>query len=240
MNYFEIPFHARGIFHKRLNRFVGLIDIIWPFTEKEVKIHIHDSGRLAELLYDGNEVLIRRPESTENRKTGWDLVAARYGSQWVLTNSGLHRSIAEWLFKNGIPFGKLKEILPEVKSGDSRLDFLLVDSENRKIWVEVKGCTLSINGKATFPDAPTSRGRKHVEELIELRKSGERAAIVFLVMRKDSLCFSPNITTDPEFAEVFYRAVDSGVEIYPLLFEFDPPHLFFKKQLPICPRNQVK
>ncbi len=234
MNYYEIGFDARGIFHKRLNRFVGLVDITWPFEEKNVKIHIHDSGRLSELLFDGNEILLKKPKREENRKTGWDLLATKFNSHWVLTNSGLHRGIAEWMFNLGIPFGKLKSISPEIKVGNSRLDFVLINTRGEKIWVEVKGCTLTLNGRAIFPDAPTERGKRHVEELIELRKSGERAAIVFLVMRRDSRCFYPNIETDPEFSKTFFRAIDTGVEVYPLLFEFTPPKLIYKQQLQVC------
>lgn len=234
MNYYEVGFDARGIFHKRLNRFVGLVDITWPFGEKKVKIHIHDSGRLSELLFNGNEILLKKPEREESRKTKWDLVAAKFDNHWVLTNSGLHRRIAEWIFARGIPFGKLKSIRPEVKWGNSRLDFLLVNSMDEKIWVEVKGCTLTLNGRAIFPDAPTERGKRHVEELIELRKLGDRAAIVFLVMRRDSQCFYPNIETDLEFSKTFFKAIAAGVEVYPLLFEFTPPKLIYKNQIPIC------
>ncbi len=234
MNYYEIGFDARGIFKIRLNRFVGLVDITWPVKERDVKIHIHDSGRLSELLYDGNEILLRKPQSDGHRKTKWDLVAARFKDQWVLTNSGMHRKIAEWIFTAGIPFGKLKEIIPEVKSGQSRLDFLLVKGNDERVWVEVKGCTLTIDGRATFPDAPTVRGRKHVEELINLRKSGERSAIVFLVMRRDSVCFYPNVETDPEFSRTFFMALDAGVEVYPLLFEFRPPRLMYIGRLKVC------
>ncbi len=236
MNYYKIGFDARGIFHRRLNRFVGLVDITWPFSQKGVKIHIHDSGRLSELLFDGNEILIKKPDRDGHRKTKWDLIAARFEDHWVLTNSGMHRKIAEWIFSQGIPFGKLKSVTPEVKSGQSRLDFLLVTEKDKRIWVEVKGCTLTLDGRATFPDAPTVRGKKHVEELIELKKSGERAAIVFLVMRKDSKCFYPNIETDPEFSETFFRALDAGVEVYPLLFEFTPPKLIYRHKLPVCER----
>ena len=234
MNYYEIHFDARGIFLKRLNRFVGLVDITWPFGEEKVKIHIHDSGRLSELLFAGNEILLKKPEREESRKTKWDLVAAKFDNQWVLTNSGLHRKIAEWIFARGIPFGELKSITPEIKRGNSRLDFLLKNSSDERIWVETKGCTLALNGRAIFPDAPTERGKRHVEELIELRRSGERAAIVFLVMRRDSLCFYPNIETDPEFSKSFFKAIAAGVEVYSLLFEFTPPKLIYKHQIPMC------
>jgi len=234
MDVFKVETDAKGIFLERINRFVGLVNITSPRKIGEVKVHIHDSGRLGELLFHGNEVLLKRAVSSQKRKTEWDLIASKFENQWVLTNSGLHRRIAESIFKKGIPFGPLAEMKPEVKINESRLDFLLKTQNEESIWVETKGCTLTENGVALFPDAPTSRGRKHVEELITLAREGKRTAIVFLVMRKDSRCFMPNTRTDPEFGRVFFEAVREGVEVYPLLFEFSPPVLKYLRTIPVC------
>ena len=238
MNVFKVESDAKGIFIERLNRFVGLVNIISPQELSEVKVHIHDSGRLGELLFKGNEVLLKKASERAKRKTEWDLIASKFKDQWVLTNSGLHRKIAESLFRKGIPFGPLEEIRPEVRINSSRLDFLLLNKKGEKIWVEVKGCTLTERGVALFPDAPTSRGKRHVEELIAIAKNRERASIVFLVMRKDSRCFYPNVKTDPEFAEVFFKALEAKVEVYPILLEFTPPLLSFRKILPICSHDE--
>jgi sugar fermentation stimulation protein A len=120
----------------------------------------------------------------------------------------------------------------EVRYNSSRLDFL-AETNNGPVWIETKGCTLCRNGVALSPDAPTSRGKRHLEHLREIRMNGERAAVVVLVFRPDAEAFAPNAQTDPGFAEAFWSAVDAGVKVYPLLLEFRPPILGFKGAIPV-------
>ena len=90
----EIPFDAEATFKSRPNRFLGLVDIISYQVTNNIKVHIHDPGRLTDLLYAGSKVLLRKAKTT-NRKTAWDLVAANYNGNWILTHSGFHRQIME-------------------------------------------------------------------------------------------------------------------------------------------------
>ncbi len=225
MEIMKINPDREAVLLKRDNRFIATIRIGTSITQA----HVHDPGRLEELLYPGNRILIKHATG-KHRKTEWDVIAARFENLWVFTNSGYHRRIAEEILKIIYPGYTLK---PEVKLGHSRIDFFAT-SNNEKIAIEVKGCTLARNGVALFPDAPTSRGRRHVEELIRFIKSGGKATLLILVFRSDSLCFLPNGNTDPEFEDVFWKAVDSGVDIIPVILKYDPPVLSYLGKIPLC------
>jgi sugar fermentation stimulation protein A len=233
----EIPWDTKATFRSRPNRFLGIVDITSPMKnrKKKEKVHVHDPGRLKELLYPGNKVLLRKA-SNPNRKTKWDLIASMYNNQWVLVHSGFHREIAEWLigYEKVSPFKKVKDIKPEVKFGKSRLDFLLIKKNGKKIWVEVKGCTLAVDGVALFPDAPTIRGTRHVRHLIEAKKKGEEAAIIILVFRLDARYFAPYAETDPAFSKAFYSALEVGVEVHPLKFSYKDGIINYIGEIPVC------
>jgi sugar fermentation stimulation protein A len=233
-----ISYDAKGIFKERPNRFLGIVDITTPqkYKSKKVKVHVHDPGRLKELLYPKNKVLLRKA-TNPNRKTKWDLIAAKYEMDWILVNSSFHREIAEWIINNPkvSPFKRIKKIKPEAKFDNSRLDFLLTKKNGKKIWVEVKGCTLAEDGVALFPDAPTKRGARHIGHLMEAKKNGDDSAIIILVFRPDANCFAPYYERDPEFAEVFYEAVDFGVKVYPMVFKYHNRKIHYIKKIPVCP-----
>ncbi len=223
---FEIFYDEEGVFIDRKNRFLGVVDI----GKKEL-VHIHDPGRLEELLYPGNKVLIKKADSSK-RKTKWDLIAAQAPEDrsWVLVHSGYHRPASEHILKDIFPNDEIKA---EVKLGKSRIDFIV--NADRKIAVEVKGCTLAKNKIALFPDAPTTRGRRHVEELIKFKKDGNEAILLVLVFR-DARCFLPNESTDPDFARTFWKAIMEGVKIMPIRLKYDAPTLKTISEIPLCPR----
>ena len=234
----EISWDAQAIFLSRPNRFLGVVKLVTPVSEYlEEKVHIHDPGRLKELLYPGNSVLLKR-EDGKGRKTKWDVIAAQCGEEWVFIHSGYHRAIAEEIVKKEElnPFGMLRGWKAEVKMGSSRIDFILNLMEGGELALEVKGCTLAKGGVALFPDAPTERGKRHLESLMKYRKRGKRAGLLLLVFRSDAVCFSPNWETDPKFAETFKKAVEAGVEIYPLLLNYSKERkkICYLKRLPLC------
>lgn len=204
-------------FVRRPNRFVAEI----RFKDKTVKAHVHDSGRLSELLYKGNNLLIKKAEN-KNRKTAWDVIAAWNNNTWVLINTYYHRKIFLQYIKNKFvsPFKNIDNIKPEYKFNNSRLDFLITDEEE-KIYVETKGVTLLDNNTAIFPDAPTKRGRKHLKELIKIKKNGNRAAVFFLIFLKQAKNFLPNYQTDIKFTKILNEASEKGVEIYKPVFSYD-------------------
>jgi len=228
---------AEGALVERSNRFIAVVDIEKDSGVSREKAHVHDPGRLLELLYPGNRLLLRRAGNPK-RKTAWDVIAARHDDEWILTHSGFHREIADWLLsgRNG-PFGQLVDLIPEVTVGHSRLDFMAEDTDGRSIGIEIKGCTLAIDGTALFPDAPTERGRKHVETLIDLVEGGKRAGLVILAFRPDAEAFAPKADTDPRFAEAFWRAVDAGVEVHVVKFRFDGEKVHFIGEIPVAVRS---
>ena len=108
---------------------------------------------------------------------------------------------------------ELKLIRPETKYGDSRFDFYLEDMSGRRAFAEVKGVTLEFDGHASFPDAPTERGARHLRELMKAKAEGYLAYVIFVIQMKPMLDFSPNEEHDPVFSRALREADKSGVRI---------------------------
>ncbi|MCK5346454.1 MAG: DNA/RNA nuclease SfsA, partial [Candidatus Heimdallarchaeota archaeon] len=152
----DIPWDAEGVMVSRPNRFLALTDIHMKngTIQKNQRVHVHDPGRLKEILYPGNKLRLQY-RSNPKRKTQWDVVAGYFHRRWVLINTQFHRPISELLLRN---YGKMflqdiQEITPEVTVDHSRLDFVVTDSSGLRTGIEVKGCTLVQNRVALFPDA---------------------------------------------------------------------------------------
>lgn len=231
---------TEGILIERPNRFLAIVEIKENGVKKQEKVHVHDPGRLIDVLYPGNRVLLRKA-SNPNRKTGWDMIAGMIDDNWVLINSAFHRRISEWVLENAIidELGDIDSIRPEQKFGDSRLDFLL-EENGARIWIEVKGCTLAEGNRAAFPDAPTTRGKRHLEELIRAFDEGNKAAIIILVLRSEAECFTPNWKIDPDFSDTMQKAVEKGVMVFPLKFVFDNNSVYYLSRIPLCFENREK
>ncbi|WP_214045101.1 DNA/RNA nuclease SfsA [Methanomethylovorans sp.] len=234
----DIPLDAEGTLVSRPNRFLAIVNIATPYGEKCEKVHVHDPGRLTDILYPGNRLLLRKA-SGKNRKTEWDLIAGKAGDGFVLIHSGYHRQISMWVLDNNIieSLANTEKVLPEQVLGKNRLDYLL-ESAGRRTWIEVKGCTLAENGMAMFPDAPTMRGRRHVEGLIKAVQAGDRAMMMILVFRQEAQCFTAHEKIDPDFAAAFKRALEEEVQVHPLTFMFradnDGGHIYYCGELPLC------
>ncbi len=232
-NLINVPHDVRGVFKNRKNRFLG--EVVISETGSVEEVHISDPGRLEEILYPGNEVLLKEAKS-ENRKTDWTLLAGKMRGQWIFVNSGYHRSITEKILDDPdiSPFDEFLSYGAEKRLGDSRIDFLL-EKESEKIWVEVKGCTLAQNSKALFPDAPTKRGKRHVEELIKVvNKENIFGALIFLVFRSDASCFKANEKQDPSFAKTFEKGVDAGLDVHPIKLKYDGHTIEYIGEIPLC------
>jgi len=231
----SIEADAEGVLKERVNKFLGIANIISPPLENEM-VHIHDPGRLEDALYMGSRILLRRAHG-KNRKTKWDVIAGYdvRNKCWIPVHSGYHSMIAEKILGNEKtnPFGKIDSIKSEVKHGESRLDFLVTDREKRT-WLEVKGCTFAREGMALFPDAPTKRGTRHLKSLMDAVGGGDGAAVMFLVFRRDARCFSPNGEIDPEFAKTFHDAINTGVKIFAFRLVYEKGTIYFDKEIPVC------
>jgi sugar fermentation stimulation protein A len=164
LNLLKINTDAIAVFKNRPNKYIAIVDIIEPFIKKNVTVHVHDPGRLSEILFLNNKLLLKHVDKPA-RKTEWDVIAGNINNSWVLIHSNYHRKISEIIFKKRLlPFEHyFTDIKPEIKYNHHRLDFLCTDSKNKKTWIEVKGCTLGVENKALFPDAPTIRGTEHLK-----------------------------------------------------------------------------
>ncbi|WP_231109769.1 DNA/RNA nuclease SfsA [Thermosipho melanesiensis] len=216
MNIIKIDNTQSGIFLERINKYLAKIYL----NENVVDVHVHDPGRLKELLFKNNKVLVKKVNST-NRKTKYDLIAAKKEKEYVLVHSMYHRYIAEKILRK-----KYTHLKAEVKYKNSRIDFLAED----KFWIEIKGCTLSDGNMARFPDAPTKRGTKHLEDLMELKKQGFDTFIYFLIFANANY-FSPNYETDLSFSKKLEEAYSLGVKIVPLLFSLENNWIVFKREI---------
>lgn len=202
----------KATFISRPNRFISECNL----NGETVVAHVKNTGRCRELLIPGVTVFLDEPTGRE-RKTKYDLVAVEKtlsdGSKILVNmdsqapNEAAEEFVKKHLFLDAI------SVRREVTKGNSRFDFC-IEEENRTTFLEVKGVTLENDGIASFPDAPTERGIKHIEELIELKSQGYGAAILFVIQMKGISRFSPNDTTHKAFGDALRKAKKMGVDVY--------------------------
>ncbi|MBE7062656.1 MAG: DNA/RNA nuclease SfsA [Ruminococcaceae bacterium] len=223
-------YHAikKGRFIARPNRFIAHIEI----DGQAELCHVKNTGRLRELLVPGAAVYV---ETSLNplRKTKYDLVAVeRDGALINIDSSAPNAVFGEWVQRSGF-FGNIRLLWPETTYKNSRFDFY-IETETRKIFIEVKGVTLiAEDGIVCFPDAPTARGTKHLRELTACVQEGFEAAVFFIAQMEQAAGFSPNTETDPSFALALHRAAENGVGIYCLTCHVSPQTLQAKDFVPI-------
>ena len=198
-----------GKFLKRPNRFVAHVEIA---GQVEV-VHVKNTGRCQELLIPGVKVILEQGKS-KTRKTKYSIVGVYKGVQLFNMDSQAPNQAAEEALRNGsiAEIGHVTLLKREVSYGNSRFDFYFED-ENTKGFIEVKGVTLEKDGIASFPDAPTLRGSKHIKELIEAKNAGYEAAVLFVVQMEGMTAFRPNAENDPLFADSLKSALTAGVKI---------------------------
>ena len=196
-------------FVDRRNRFVAVADL----DGREEIVHVKNTGRLRELLVPGSLIALQQI-TNPNRKTQYDLIAAeKPGLGWVNIDSQVcNQVVQEWLEKRPAPFAGLTRVRPEYRYGNSRFDFYLEQGERRGL-MEVKGCTLELDGVGYFPDAPTERGVKHLRELSKAAKEGFDCCLAFVIAMPGVQRVLPNEKTDPAFAKAFGEAIDAGVRV---------------------------
>ncbi|MBU3840994.1 MAG: A/G-specific adenine glycosylase [Candidatus Ruminococcus intestinipullorum] len=197
----------KGKFLERPNRFIAHAEIE---GKKEV-VHVKNTGRCLELLIPEVEIYVQESENP-NRKTKWDLISVRKGERLINMDSQVtNQVVKEWILEGNL-FSKEAHIRMEVKYGSSRFD-LYVEDGSRKAFIEVKGVTLEDNGRVLFPDAPSERAVKHLEELAKAVKDGYEAYVFFVIQMKGVKYFTPNMNTHPEFGETLRKVKELGVQI---------------------------
>lgn len=198
-------------FIRRPNRFQAYVEL----EEEELMIHVPNTGRNREILVPGYTVVLRE-ENNPNRKTKYDLIAGYKKDRLINIDSQIPNKVVEEALKLGRIEG-LKQyihIKRESTFGNSRFDFRLQDELGKEYYLEVKGVTFEDSGRTSFPDAPTERGRKHLLELAEVKRSGRGAGVLFLIQMEKVDYFTPYDEMDKAFGEALRYAASQGVDIF--------------------------
>lgn len=217
-----------GAFIQRPNRFIAYIDV----DHQKISCHVPNTGRLKELLYPGAQVILSHHPSGK-RKTDYSLRMIKKKNHWISIDSQLPNALAYEAILNG----NIEElrgysmVKREICFGKSRFDLQL--SGNDTCFVEVKGVTLEKDNWSYFPDAPTQRGRKHIDEMIGVIEKGYRGVILFIVQIPYAKGFSPNWATDPGFAQKLKEASEKGVEILAYKCHISPNEVFVTEKIPV-------
>lgn len=204
MNYNDI---WEGRFKSRPNRFVAYVNI----AGRTEKVHVKNTGRCRELLTDDAQVFLNKSNNPE-RSTVYDLIAVKKKDRIInMDSQAPNKAVEEWLLRGGL-FENITVLKPETTYGSSRFDFY-VETQEDKIFIEVKGVTLEQENVVLFPDAPSQRAVKHINELVKAVSEGYKAYILFVIQMENVTFFTPNRNTHPEFADALLRARQAGVEV---------------------------
>ena len=197
----------KAVFIDRPNRFIARCEI----NEQVETVHVKNTGRCKELLIPGTTVFLEK-FNAQTRNTNYDLISVIKGNRIINIDSQAPNKIfLEWA-KSGRFLPDILLIKPEYRFLNSRFDFY-IETPFKKIFIEIKGATLENNGVVMFPDAPTQRGLKHISELIEVKKKGYEAYIIFVIQMENAKYFMPNYITHKAFADKLKECDDNGVNV---------------------------
>ena len=252
-----LPFgpHCRiGILRRREKRFT----VVFTLDGQTCFAHTNNSGSMLGLLREGNPILVSKPAAS-GRKLPYTLeliclpgptpeeqapvpagVVPRVlpPGLWVGVNTLTPNRLLKAAFAAGrLPWARgYTRLQPEAGRGQSRLDALLTGPGLPPLWVECKNVTMVEDGAAAFPDAVTARGQKHMREMTDIVRSGERAAFFYCVQRADARCFGPADYVDADYAGLFYRGLEQGVEAHAHLAPISAGGVDIGPELPLAPR----
>ena len=170
------------------------------------------------------------------RKLKYTLELTSNGDTLIGVNTSFTNKIAKEALENKVisELSSFDQIYPERKVGDSRIDFYLESSsKNLSAYVEVKNATLVKKNRALFPDAVSTRGQKHIKDLMKLKEEGHRAAMLYVVNREDANSFSVAEDIDPEYARLLREAQKKGVEIYAYACDITPKAITLSRKLDV-------
>ena len=224
-----------GTFVERPNRFIAYVNI----AGRKETVHVKNTGRCRELLIPGATVYVQESDNP-NRKTKWDLIGVKKGNRMINMDSQITNAVVkEWIEKGNL-FANPSLIKPETTYGQSRFD-LYVEEGERKAFIEVKGVTLEEDGIVRFPDAPTERGVKHVEELCHAVSEGYEAYVIFVIQMDKVSYFTPNERTHKAFGDALRKAKKAGVHILAYDCKVKKDSISLYKEVPvILEQEQLK
>jgi sugar fermentation stimulation protein A len=214
---------------KRYKRFLADVKLE---SGEIITAHCTNSGSMKSCLENNAEVYLS-PVNDPKRKTKFTWEMIKINGNWVGINTGNPNKISFEAVKNG-EIEKLqgyKEVKREIKYGNSRFD-LMAKNEKETCYIEVKNVTYKKENYALFPDAITSRGKKHLETLIKVKEEGMRAVMLYIIQRTDVSIFAPAKEIDPEYAKALMSAYSKGVEIIPIQARVTPTEIKLTKELP--------
>ena len=225
---FKTPL-IKGRLIKRYKRFLTDVELEDGTT---VTAHCTNSGSMKTCIEEGAPVYLT-PVNDPKRKTKftWEMIFINGG--WI----GINTSIPNLLAFEAVRDGKIEKlkgyttVKREVKFGDSRFD-VFAENDNEKCFIEVKNVTMKDGRYAAFPDAVTTRGLKHLNTLIEVKKQRIRAVMLYIIQRMDVNIFTPAKDIDPEYSRALTKAYKAGVEIIPFQAEVSPEKIELVKELP--------
>ncbi len=198
---------SKGTFLERPNRFIAYAEL----DGKTEVIHVKNTGRCAELLIPGASIYVQESDNPA-RKTKWDLIGVEKGSRMINMDSQVPNLVVKEWIESGHLTSDIRMVRPETAYGNSRFD-LYVETGSSRIFIEVKGVTLEEEGVVRFPDAPSDRAVKHLQELEKAVREGYEAYVFFVIQMKGVRYFTPNMDTHPAFCEALKSAKAAGVNI---------------------------
>lgn len=226
-----MKFHIRLVPGKLINRYKRFLADVQLEDGSIVTAHCTNSGSMKTCLEDNAPVFLR-PVDDPKRKTKftWEMIYINNG--WI----GINTMIPNLLVYEAIKANQIAKLTGytnvkrEVKFGDSRFD-IYAENDQEKCFIEVKNVTMKVDHFARFPDARTTRGQKHLETLIKVKKQGIRAIMVYVIQRMDIDTFGPAWDIDPEYSEALVKAYNSGVEIIPLITKVSPTNIEINREI---------
>lgn len=224
------PALKEAVLIRRYKRF--LADVRCP-DDSEMTIHCPNTGSMRSCSKPGSPVCYSTSDNPK-RKYPHTLEMVRVNSTWVGVNTSRTNHIVAEAFKNGAisEFQHFDNLRQEVKTSEgTRLDLMLTNG-SKKIYVEIKNCSLVENGCARFPDAVTARGTKHLNELMRLVERGHTTTIFYLVQRLDADRFEPAAAIDPLYARTLSEAHTKGVRILVYQASVTPRSIEIVRPLP--------
>jgi sugar fermentation stimulation protein A len=226
---FKNPLHS-GLFQKRYKRFFA--DIL--LNEEVVVAHTANTGTMKTCLGENWPALLSFHDSP-TRKLKYSLEMLNNGKTWIGVNTSLTNSLAIEAIQNGTikELQGYKNLKPEAKIGNSRIDILLSNGEDDLCYVEVKNVTLVEGSDCLFPDAVTERGQKHLDELLQLKRNGIRTVMLFIVQREDCDAFKVEQNIDPVYRDKLKGIMQENVEVLVYQCSLSPEEIIVKKKLPI-------
>jgi sugar fermentation stimulation protein A len=221
---------VHGKLIKRYKRFLSDVEL----DSGEIVIaHCTNSGSMKTCIEEGAEVYLTHVDDPKRKtKYTWEMI--RINGDWIGINTGIPNVLVYEAIRDQQIEGlnTYIEAKREVSFEDSRFD-VFAKNDLEACFIEVKNVSMKVGDYARFPDAVTTRGKKHLETLIRVKESGMRAVMFYVIQRSDISVFGPAYDIDPKYAETLKKAVANGVEVFAYQAKVTPKGIDLVKQLPV-------